>query len=98
MRWKRLPTALFVFLVWAAWAAAPARGQTLPNWRTGIVFVKADSVFHQLIGKEKGFHQAYGLDVEFLVLPGDTEVLKATVAGAAETIEVTPASTLGAVE
>jgi len=85
-------------LVFASWAAGPAAGQALPKWRTGIVFVKADSVFHQLIGKEKGFHQADGLDVEFVVLPGDTDVMKAIVAGATETVEITPASPLVAIE
>lgn len=85
-------------LAWAAGAAGPAAAQALPRWRTGIVFVKADSVFHQLIGKEKGFHQAYGLDVEFVVLPGDTDVMKSIVAGATETVEITPASPLAAIE
>ena len=89
---------LAVALGWAAWAAGPAAAQALPKWRTGIVFVKADSVFHQLIGKEKGFHQAYGLDVEFVVLPGDTDVMKSIVAGATESIEITPASPLTAIE
>ena len=90
--------ALALALVWAGGAAVPAGAQGLPNWRTGIVFVKADSVFHQLIAKEKGFHQAYGLDVEFVVLPGDTDVMKSIVAGATETVEITPASPLVAIE
>jgi ABC-type nitrate/sulfonate/bicarbonate transport system substrate-binding protein len=90
--------ALALALGWAGGAAGPAAAQALPKWRTGIVFVKADSVFHQLIGKEKGFHQAYGLDVEFVVLPGDTDVMKSIVAGATESIEITPASPLTAIE
>ena len=90
--------ALALTLGWTAWVVVPAEAQTLPKWRTGIVFVKADSVFHQLIGKEKGFHQADGLDVEFVVLPGDTDVMKAIVAGATETVEITPASPLVAIE
>ncbi|HEY7678243.1 MAG TPA: ABC transporter substrate-binding protein [Candidatus Methylomirabilis sp.] len=90
--------ALALALGWAAGAARPAAAQALPKWRTGIVFLKADSVFHQLIGKEKGFHQAYGLDVEFVVLPGDVDVMKSIVAGATETIEITPASPLTAIE
>ncbi|HYB74066.1 MAG TPA: ABC transporter substrate-binding protein [Candidatus Sulfotelmatobacter sp.] len=90
--------ALALALGWAAGAAGPAAAQALPKWRTGIVFVKADSVFHQLIGKEKGFHQAYGLDVEFVVLPGDTDVMRSVVAGATESIEITPASPLTAIE
>lgn len=91
-------SALALALWWAAGAPTPAAGQALPKWRTGIVFVKADSVFHQLIAKEKGFHQAYGLDVEFVVLPGDTDVMKSIVAGAAESVEITPASPLAAME
>jgi ABC-type nitrate/sulfonate/bicarbonate transport system substrate-binding protein len=90
--------ALALALGWAVGAAGPAAAQALPQWRTGIVFVKADSVFHQLIGKEKGFHQAYGLDVEFVVLPGDVDVMKSIVAGATESIEITPASPLTAIE
>ena len=90
--------ALALTLGWTAWVVVPAEAQTLPKWRTGIVFVKADSVFHQLIGKEKGFHESYGLDVEFVVLPGDTDVMKAIVAGATETVEITPASPLVAIE
>ena len=90
--------ALALVLGWTAWAEWPAAAQGLPKWRTGIVFVKADSVFHQLIAKEKGFHQAYGLDVEFVVLPGDTDVMKAIVAGATESVEITPASPLAAME
>jgi len=90
--------ALALALGWAAGAAGPAAAQALSKWRTGIVFVKADSVFHQLIGKEKGFHQAYGLDVEFVVLPGDTDVMRSVVAGATESIEITPASPLTAIE
>ena len=90
--------ALALAIGWTAWATVPVEGQTLPKWRTGIVFVKADSVFHQLIGKEKGFHESYGLDVEFLVLPGDTDVMKSIVAGAADSVEITPASPLTAIE
>lgn len=90
--------ALALALGWTAWVAVPAEAQTLSKWRTGIVFVKADSVFHQLIGKEKGFHESYGLDVEFVVLPGDTDVMKSIVAGATETVEITPASPLAAME
>ncbi len=58
----------------------------------------ANSVFHQFIGMEKAFRNARGLDVEFVTLPGDTDVITSIVAGATETVEITPASTLGAVE
>jgi len=60
--------------------------------------VTADSAFHQFIGKEKAFRSARGLDVEFVTLPGDTDVITSIVAGATETVEITPASTLAAVE
>ncbi len=90
--------AVMAAFVGGAWAPASAAGQALHKWRTGIVFVKADSVFHQLMAKEKGFHQAYGLDVEFVVLPGDTDVMKSIVAGATESVEITPTSPLAAME
>jgi ABC-type nitrate/sulfonate/bicarbonate transport system substrate-binding protein len=91
---RRAAAAIALLLVLPSGAAAQARAK----WRTGIVLIKGDSVFHQLMAREKGFHQAYGLDVEFVVLTGDTDNTRALVAGAVDTVEITPTSPLAAIE
>jgi len=76
---------------------APAGAQNLPKWRMGVVRYKADTAF-ELAGYEKGFYKEQGLDFEPVEMAGDADLLRALMAGTFEIAEITPASTMAAIE
>jgi ABC-type nitrate/sulfonate/bicarbonate transport system substrate-binding protein len=89
--------AILGLLGLALGAAVPAAAQTLPKWRMGVVRYKADTAF-ELAGYEKGFYKEQGLDFEPVEMPGDADLLRALAAGTFEVAEITPASTMAAIE
>ena len=90
-------TAMIGMFALALGVAAPAWGQTMPKWRMGVVRYKADSAF-ELAGYEKGFYKEQGLDFEPVEMPGDADLLRALAAGTFEIAEITPSSTMAAIE
>ncbi len=79
----------------AAHVAAPAQAQI--KWRHGIVQSKADAGFF-FMAIEKGYFKKRGLDVEFVDLRGNNDVIRALLAGELDSGEASPSSPLTAIE
>ncbi len=75
--------------------AAPVHAQT--KWRHGLVQSKADAGFFWM-ALEKGFFKKRGLDVAFLEFRGDKDVARALLAGEVDSIELSPAAELNAID
>lgn len=74
----------------------PALAQT-KRWRHAIVKAKADAGFFYM-GLEKGFWKDQGLDVEIVELKGSKDVIRALLAGEAESSDSIPADIIPAWE
>lgn len=77
--------------------ALPSPAFAQAKWRHAMVLAKADSGFIYM-AQEKGFFQKRGLDVEYVTLRGDKDVLRALLAGEADSAELQPGATLTAME
>jgi NitT/TauT family transport system substrate-binding protein len=70
-----------------------ASAQTLTKWKHGLVSAKGDSgIFFMAI--EKGFFKAHGLDVEYVELRGDNDVVRALLADQLDSGEFSPGPSL----
>jgi NitT/TauT family transport system substrate-binding protein len=73
--------------------AMGASAQTLTKWRHGLVSAKGDAgIYYMAI--EKGFFKNHGLDVEFIELRGDADVVRALLADQLESAEFSPGPAL----
>lgn len=85
-----------VWLVVALLVAAPAAAPAQVKWKHGLVQSKADAGFFWM-AIEKGLFKKRGLDVEFIDLRGDRDVLRALLAGELDSAEPSPAGPLAAI-
>ncbi len=77
--------------------APAAFSQTLVKWRHGLVQAKGDAGFFYM-ALEKGFFKKRGLDVEFIDLRGDKEIIRALLAGELDSAEPNGGATLLAID
>jgi NitT/TauT family transport system substrate-binding protein len=82
----KLITATMGLLLWLAMAAS---AQTLTKWRHGLVSAKGDAGIY-FMAIEKGFFKNHGLDVEFIELRGDADVVRALLADQVDSAEFSP--------
>lgn len=90
---KRLTTALVVAL--AVLVAGPVHAQV--KWKHALLLAKGNAGFLWM-ALEKGYFKKRGLDVEFLQFRGDKDVVRALLAGEADSAEVSPAASMIAIE
>lgn len=76
--------------------ARPSFAQNKP-WRHAIVRAKGDAGFFYM-GKEKGFWEKQGLDVEIIELKGSKDVIRVLLAGEADSSDSIPADIIPAWE
>jgi ABC-type nitrate/sulfonate/bicarbonate transport system substrate-binding protein len=74
-----------------------ASAQTLTKWRHCLVSAKGDAGIY-FMAIEKGFFKNHGLDVEFIELRGDADVVRALLADQCETAEGSPGPDLVAID
>ena len=74
-----------------------ASAQTLTKWRHCLVSAKGDAGIY-FMAIEKGFFKNHGLDVEFVELRGDADVVRALLADQCETAEGSPGPDLVAID
>lgn len=90
-----LLTRLAISLAAALLVAAPLHAQV--KWKHGLVLAKADAGFFWM-AQEKGYFKKRGLDVEYIQFRGDNDVMRALLAGEVDTIELSPAAELNAID
>lgn len=90
---QRLTTALVVAL--AVLLAGPVHAQV--KWRHALLLAKGNAGFLWM-AQEKDFFKKRGLDVELLQFRGDKDVVRALLAGEADSAEVSPAASMIAIE
>jgi NitT/TauT family transport system substrate-binding protein len=73
--------------------AMGASAQTLTKWRHGLVSAKGDAGIY-FMAIEKGFFKSHGLDVEFIELRGDADVVRALLAEQLDSAEFSPGPAL----
>src|SRR5262249_39306793 len=74
-----------------------ASAQTLTKWKHCLVSAKGDAgIYYMAI--EKGFFKNHGLDVEFVELRGDADVVRALLADQCESAEGSPGPDLVALD
>lgn len=74
-----------------------AFAQAQVKWRHGLVQAKGDAGFFYM-ALEKGFFRKRGLDVEFIDLRGDKEIIRALLAGELDSAEPNGGATLLAID
>lgn len=74
-----------------------ASAQTLTKWRHGLVSAKGDAGIY-FMAIEKGYFKKQGLDVEFVELRGDADVVRALLADQLESAEFSPGPSLVAMD
>jgi len=87
-------TRAFVVLL-ALLFAVPAHAQV--KWKHALLQAKGNAGFFWM-ALEKGFFKQRGLDVEFLQLKGDKDVMRALLAGEADSAELSPGAALNAID
>jgi ABC-type nitrate/sulfonate/bicarbonate transport system substrate-binding protein len=93
-RMTKLTTAALGLLLGLSISAS---AQTLTKWRHGLVSAKGDSgIFYMAL--EKGFFKNHGLDVEFIELRGDADVVRALLADQCDSVEGSPGPALVAID
>ena len=70
-------------------AAVGASAQGLTEWRHGLVSAKGDAGIY-FMALEKGYFKAHGLEVTFVQLRGDADVVRALLAGQLDSAEFSP--------
>ena len=75
--------------------AAPIHAQV--KWKHGLVQAKGDAGFFWM-ALEKGYFKKRGLDVEFMQFRGDNDVMRALLGGELDTIELSPAAGMNAID
>lgn len=75
--------------------AAPVHAQV--KWKHALLQAKGNAGFFWM-ALEKGFFKKRGLDVEFLQLKGDKDVLRALLAGEVDSAEPSPGVSLNAID
>ena len=73
--------------------AAGASAQQLIKWKHGLVSAKGDAGIY-FMAIEKGYFKNYGLDVEFIELRGDADVVRALLADQVDSAEFSPGPAL----
>ena len=86
---------LSMLLVLAVLFAAPVHAQV--KWKHALLVAKGNAGFFWM-ALEKGFFKKRGLDVEFLELKGDKDVMRALLAGEADSAELSPGASLNAID
>jgi NitT/TauT family transport system substrate-binding protein len=90
LRVTKLITATIGFVLALAMGAA---AQGLTKWKHGLVSAKGDAgIYYMAI--EKGFFKNHGLDVEFIELRGDADVVRALLADQLDSAEFSPGPAL----
>ena len=82
---------LALTLSFASFASAQVK------WKHGLVQAKADAGFFYM-ALEKGFFKKRGLDVEYIDLRGDKDVIRALLAGEMDSAEPQPGASLNAMD
>jgi ABC-type nitrate/sulfonate/bicarbonate transport system substrate-binding protein len=85
-RTLKLTTAALALLLGLTFAAS---AQTLTKWRHGLVSAKGDAGIY-FMAIEKGYFKNHGLDVEFVQLRGDADVVRALLADQLDSAEFSP--------
>src|SRR6202166_4327384 len=67
------------------------------KWRHAILASKGDAAFF-FMAKHKGFWEKRGLDVDIIELKGSKDVMRAVLAGEADSADPTPGDALPALE
>jgi len=70
-----------------------ASAQALTKWRHGLVSAKGDAGIY-FMALEKGYFKSQGLDVEFIELRGDADVVRALLADQLDSAEFSPGPAL----
>jgi len=83
--------------VLAAPAVLPRTALGAEKWRHAILASKGDAGFF-FMPKKKGFWEKRGLDVEIIELKGSKDVMRAVLAGEADSADPTPGDALPALE
>jgi len=86
VRMTKLFTATIGLLLGLSIAAS---AQTLTKWKHGLVSAKGDAGIY-FMAIEKGFFKNHGLDVEFVELRGDADVVRALLADQFDSAEFSP--------
>ena len=89
-RMFKLVAAAFALVLGFSIAAS---AQTLTKWKHGLVSAKGDAGIY-FMAIEKGFFKAHGLDVEFVELRGDNDVVRAILADQLDSGEFSPGPSL----
>lgn len=93
---QELPVKLVSALLALGLSVAGAQAsfaKNLVTWREGVVPFKGDAGFFYM-GKEKGFFRKYGIDLKFVQIPGNVQLVRDLLAGAVDAIEASPGAML----
>jgi len=91
----RLLTYLGLAISLVLFVAAPLQAQV--KWRHGLTQARADAGFFYM-AHEKGFFKKHGVDVEFIHLRGDKDLIRALLAGELDSCEPQPGVSLNAID
>jgi NitT/TauT family transport system substrate-binding protein len=81
----------------AAPMLSPRGARAAEKWRHAILTSKGDAAFF-FMAKHKGFWEKRGLDVDIIELKGSKDVMRAVLAGEADSADPTPGDALPALE
>lgn len=95
MNMRESSTARVCVLLLALLFAAPVSAQV--KWKHALLQAKGNAGFFWM-ALEKGFFKKRGLDVEFIQLKGDKDVMRALLAGEADSAELSPGAALNAID
>ncbi len=93
MKMRRI--SLTSVLLLALLFAVPVEAQV--KWKHALLQAKGNAGFFWM-ALEKGFFKKRGLDVEFIQLKGDKDVMRALLAGEADSAELSPGAAVNAID